>query len=518
MSWFKLLTSRPVSHCFPISLILAVALSASGEAAGQTVGVIWDPPAELSLALADLDAISEVGFSAVRLPDHSPTGVLKAADSLGLAIYVDLPVRFLTSIELVQSKDSLLMAMERAASTGYVTAVGLAFAPQSTEDATCRVLRDLAAATPLVTYIVSWDRPPDLCQGSVDLVLYDSPEHDALASDVFGRPVTSDLYDQAAFLAQRLAENQSSTPLFLHRWRDQVSVAGFQSDPGGERYGITADRNEARPAATVIHRILEEGRFVFERPPHSAAPRPSSQTVVVGWLLVLVLLGLYVRSPRFRPMFVRYFTGHSFYRTAVMESRNTMTGSSITLMICFGIAGGIIAMEAGRVLPSASGYHAVWNWSPVPVRMWLDAVFSGSRWWILALSSSMAIAGFLWVILIHVTIGRQSNLGIGQILVLTVWPQWPVFASVPAFMVLAGLPIEAASPLLAPLLGTSVLASCWGSVRATIDLGRAGRLGPIRTLVLWLLSPPAVGAGLAILFLTRKPGAVSYLWAAAFWG
>ena len=74
----------------------------------QFRGVVWDSDAPPTVH--DLVEISQAGIRAVRLPLLSDTTVLAYADSLGLHLFQDLPIRYLPAASL---HDSLEFSTEQ---------------------------------------------------------------------------------------------------------------------------------------------------------------------------------------------------------------------------------------------------------------------------------------------------------------------------------------------------------------------------------------------------------------------
>jgi hypothetical protein len=476
------------------------------------VGVIWDPPEDPSQAILDLRAMARTGISVVRVPAPMPTPLLAASDSLGIRVFQDLSARFLTGAELAASAASLQSELALVERSGLTAAVGLAVVPQSGDAATCGVLERLSAATSLLSYIVSWNPSPDPCSDSVDFVLYDSPGHGAENSTVLGKSADHDPFDQARFLASRLADARTSQPVLIFRWRDQRSVEAYEASPGEGKFGLETGTGQARPARVQLRRMIGEGQFEFDMPPPLPARPASNRTIIMGWLVLVVLLGLYVRSPRLKPMVIRYFVGHGFYRTAVLETQGTMTGTSLTILACFGVICGLLFMQALRVIPELGVYHVLWNWSPRGVRSTADSVLAAPTWPVIVLSTGIVAAGLARVLLVRLVLGRRPRLVAGQILILTIWPLWAAFAVLPIIMIASGLPLAGAGPILRPLLPIVAGLLLWGAVRANLDLTHAARAGPLATVMLWVLSPALLVAAAAVFFLSLKPGVGGYLW------
>ncbi|MDX1740707.1 MAG: hypothetical protein R3178_05405, partial [Rhodothermales bacterium] len=85
-----------------IPLITALALFSPGpvdSASGQAmrVGTTWSPPEDPDLAEKDLREMKAAGFSIVRLGRLATADLMVLADTLGIDVYQDLPVRAVTS-------------------------------------------------------------------------------------------------------------------------------------------------------------------------------------------------------------------------------------------------------------------------------------------------------------------------------------------------------------------------------------------------------------------------------------
>ena len=112
-------------------------------------GVTWHPPADQAQAVRELRRIKKAGAEAVRTPLIRREALLRAADSLRLRLFQDLPAAYLSAGELEESLPRLRWELERAllVARGHPSArhFGLLSQGDTSVPRTCAMLRELAA-------------------------------------------------------------------------------------------------------------------------------------------------------------------------------------------------------------------------------------------------------------------------------------------------------------------------------------------------------------------------------------
>ena len=147
-------------------------------------GVTWHPPADRAQAVRELRRIKKAGVEAVRTPLIRREALLRAADSLRLRLFQDLPAAYLSAGELEETLPRLRWELERAllVARGHPSArhFGLLSHGDTSEPGTCAVLRELAArvrATGPEETIAYYGTPfveADRCAGATSLTLLDA--------------------------------------------------------------------------------------------------------------------------------------------------------------------------------------------------------------------------------------------------------------------------------------------------------------------------------------------------------
>ncbi|MFT5143293.1 MAG: hypothetical protein ACI80V_001144 [Rhodothermales bacterium] len=493
-------------------LLLCLLLTAAPSASAQVVGTVWDPPADNASIVADLAVLVDLKMGAVRLPHDRPRWIIQAADTLGIAVYLEIAADFLTTAQLADSAGYLSSQIAAIGRGVRPAAVGLGYAPQTSDPETCRLLSGLSESSAVPTYIVSWARAPDPCSSSVDFVIYDGPLH--RGRGVLGEEASQDPHAQASLLVSRLEASlrgQPQGPVFIHRLRDQRAPDAFRSDPGNPAFGLLAASGSPRPAASAVREALGVGKFVVDRPPATHPKTGTSTPVVVGWAIILTMLIAWARSPRFWPTVARYFAGHGFYRNAVRDGRDSLILVAGLVMVSVGAASGMIVARFSEVFVATRIFHIWWAWMSPAGRSFADGLSaSGGR---LGVFVALVVIGLslMWLVVLHVAFGRRRGMKFVQLLVLVTMPRWLMLALVPFLMLSVGLQQETLTAVAPAFVALWLISAVWGPVRATIDISNVARV-PLPLALLGLLaSPPAAALYVLIVFLTSRPGALRYL-------
>lgn len=534
--------------------------AAGGERpAGETVrGVVWTPPSQTQAALRTLDAMKRRGVTGVRLTRPVfDDAVLAGADTLGLHLYVDLPVAYASASRLqaaapalADTLDRLLAAADRHPS---LRAVGLAPLADTSVPATCDVVSRLAervrtrGGARLRTYSVTPFRPEaDRCPGAVDLVLLDVRDTgDPVARwqawrAATDRPVGVGALGtwmrppsersgsggglqvphspewQARALERGLARFTDTTrtvppAVFVYRWSDRPDD-GAREAPLARNYGLFDAAGEPRPVARVVTGFYTGRQRVFAFPSGQAPPAEWSWLIVLGWIVIGVVAAAFAQSPPVRRTAARYFTAHGFYRDAVREGRETLPEINAVLLIVVAAALGVVASAALRAvdplpvttlvleaLPSAIG-TTVGGWIQEPGLVGIGV----------GVGSLVLLGG--WTLALALASREWGGLRVDQVLMLVVWACWP---AVPA-MIIALVSAAQAPGTAAGVAGLLVLAggvaSMWVTVRVLRDYTAVSKVpGGIAT-ALAALSPPAVVLAAATLFTLRFDVSLPFLW------
>ena len=520
----------------------------SSSLASPQLGLVWTPPSPPDSALAALDRIAATGATAVRLThlpaDTTATTIATRADSLGLRLYIDLPMADGSAPRPDEARpqadaslDQLRSLANRHAS---ITHVGLARGASTTGSRRCDRLRRWTerihdASASLHTYYVTPFVPSaDRCADAVDQPLLDLRGHprptdrwrawrtrtDSVGIGALGtwtRPaaasglwVPHSAERQARYLETTLSRllnpTRAAPPVvFVARWQDDDT-----SLLPSRRYGLHDAAGTPRPAATVVRGLYSGTQRTFAFPDGSA-PTGTSGLVLVGWGLMAVLGLLYARSLFVRETAVRYFTTPGFYRDALRDGREVSFGANSLLL---GLVGGSLGVAAARMARLATAQPETERVLAALPRVVGMALAPGVEHPTLA---GVAVGGGALVLLLLWTGAgvAMARLGtrftVAQGLMLVTWPCWPVLLAPP--VALAAGPNAPLSPSLSTLVllggGTLVLLSV--TLRVLFDYWRVTDAPAWTLLPLAALSPLAL-VGASLLVAAQYGVSFSLLW------
>jgi len=447
---------------------------------------VWTPPQTEEAALWQLSQIDRMGATAVRLTRLPPADTLFArADSLGLSLFIDLPVSFVPAGALRDSLHAARPQMERLRRLSEqhpsIAAVGLAHGTNTTRPTACPVLAEWAdrletwPRPPATYYVTPFPPAADRCGDAVDRVLVDVRGHEApldaterwletrvpIGVGALGTWVRSTAERglrvphsperQARHLETALGTlldtTRASPPIFVHRWQDRPA-----SPLPMRRYGLRTRTDSLRPAARVVTGFYRGAQRVFAFPDGTPPNRTPLGPLLVCWAIVALLGVLYARNPFVRQTVGRYFAAPGFYRDAVRKGREVHTPEILLLLGVVGTAVALIATLAARIAAVQPVTGALLDAVPAAVAA---PVASGL--------AQPALAGGLvgvlsvgllggWGLLLVGTARLDGPFSVGQGLMLVTWPCWPI---VPGLLIAL---VAATDPPVSPgLLGLGLV-------------------------------------------------------------
>jgi len=557
------MTAMP-APCVRLCPLLLVLLSWSGPVCGTALqtertpkvldttataplhGIVWTPPSNPDSALDGLHRIHTTGADAVRLTRPPVDAVLAQADSLGLRLFVDLPVSFVSASALPDSLTAASTALDRLVeqSREYTSlhAIGLARIVDTTVPSSCQALANRAERIrrnnpELTTYYVTPFSPrADRCAHAVDEVLIDvrgavrpidrsRAWHDAVSTASLGalgtwmHPEASSGLDvphsaerQARYLEQSLSqlletERPSPDAVFVFRWHDRTTP----SVPS-RRYGLYAADGSPRPSFRVVHGFYTGTQRVFAFPSGSASASGPYGLVLVGWGLVALLGVLYARRSFVRQTFTRYFASHGFYRDSVRQGRDLEPVTNAVLLVTVAAAAATIGICAGRALGTFPA--TAWFLSTLPPALAtpLEAGIENPINIGIAVGGTVISLVLLWSGLLVGMARTTSNLSVAQGLTLITWPCWPVLPVVPIVLTSVQEPFISPVLLVFFVAGSCVLLLFHHSARVLLDYQAVTGVSWPVVVPLAGLSPAAlVGAGFGLV-LTHYDVPLVFLW------
>ena len=487
-------------------------------------GVVWTPPTSDRAARHALRRMHAMGATAVRLTRPlDGERVLATADTLGLALYVDLPVAYLSARALADTAAFARRALDRVLAQSRrhssLRAVGLARGADTTTPSACAYLDTLArqvrAESDLRTYYVTPFPPSaDRCVPSVDAVLVDLVEatdpqgafqrwteaaaavgvgavgHGVRPQAASGLRVPHSPERQARRLEQglpRLLDDASGAPVFVYRWQDR------SAERTTRRYGLHSAGATPRPAARVVAGLFTGRQTTFALPRGTAPATGAPWLVLVGWGLLAGLGMLSTQYAQMRRTLPRYVLSHGFYRDDIRRGRDLMPEVNVVLLVGAVCALGIGALVAARALAADPSVRHVLAALPDELRQvaarWIETpVTYGVE---VGVGAGLLLCG--WGAALSAAARPWGGLSTSQVLMLLAWPHWPAWVGLVAALVLAAPGPGAyggwaAAGLAAGGFGLAV----WIVVRVLRDYAAVASVPAPVAALLALASPPAV--------------------------
>ncbi len=499
--------------------------------AGPIIGVDWVASGDFMDAAGDLVEIAEVGFSAVRMPPVFDREFYALAESLGLTLFIELPITQLGAGALTRelaTSDSLLTLLFEAG-RGYASAgpIGITRLSDTRSTSACDAIDRVAERINQEgreAYYTTQFGEGDRCYASVDFVLDDhlSPFGDLerldraveragaessirrgvaglgtaiTRPDAQGWAVLGSSHAQARFMEDALnrVRGSSLSHVFVHRWRDQPSGAADLPDPWGRDYGLYTSESDPRPALQVVRGILLglQDTFAFDRGNELEEARPWFS--VLGWLMLSLAALMYAGSPRFRGMIPRYFFAHGFFRNAVREAREVLPLTSTAILTVTGLSIGLIGsfvIIGLKDLPLAVHWHRLLGEG---TRDSITSIMNAPFVLTVLIGSATLISTSIWMGIWMVVTGRRARLLPSQALMLASWPRWQVLILLPLAMTLQATQGNPAWSIL--LLAMAWIATAfWATIRTSYDLFKITNVAPWVVGIVWLVHPLVVGA------------------------
>ncbi len=509
-------------------------------------GVVWSPPENSVQAVRDMYAMAEGGVQAVRALFTPNSHALSAADTLGLHIYLDLPVSRLSVFglqdTLAHAQESLADALGIARRYSSIRAIGLVRDSDTFDPAACAALEQLAArvrtaAPDISTYYVTRFFRGDACAHVVDFVLI----------DVLNRSNPADWLDKAAgssvgvaalgtgvapdgprgLLAPFSPERQAryfedalpellDRPLqavFAYRWRDRPAS---DLSPDSRQYGLHGEDGHARAAFDVISGIFSGRQTVFAFDQGEPPPKPVSWVILFGWLVILAIGTGYAMSPRFRYMLPRYFQSHVFFVEAVYTKREILPGTNLMALFALAAATGLTGYMALHHLKATDAFMVAMYYLPPLTHAATGQMLARPFLYFLLAGCLFALALVLWTVAWSLLLQLGPRiLRIRQVHMLVVWAHWSCLLAMAVAMVISTLPDPSGRAGFI-LIGVWLCLGLFSFVQVLVDMQLATR-APAYLLVLGGLLHPFVWVFFFLFgVLLRHPSEVAFVWRAAF--
>jgi hypothetical protein len=510
------------------------------------LGVVWQPSPVSDSAVSELNRIAETGATAVRVLRLPSDTVAAQADSLGLQLYVDLSMRYVSAAHLPDTLAAAAPRLERvqqlARRHASITHVGLAHGADTTVPAACEPLRrwtdrirdgDVSLRT---YYVTPFTAAADRCAEAVDQVLLDLRGESAPveqwrqwqsarsnvglgAVGTWVRPgagsglrVPHSPERQARYLEEvfsRVLDSTQTLPsaVFVSRWRDRA-----ESVLASRRYGLHDATGTPRPAVRVVRGVYTGAQRAFAFPSGMKPSGGPYGLVLVGWGLFALLGGLYAQNVFVRQTVIRYFTAPGFYRDALRDGHDLHPGANGLLLVIVGGALGTVGACAGRLAAFQPETVHVLSALPSELRPVLAASIEHPY------ASGVLVGGAVLVLILFwmgalVLVARQGAwFSFAQGLVLVVWPCWPALVVLP--IALAAGPDSPLTPSLfrVLLLGGGGLTLVYVTGRVLYDYWAVTDLPGWMLIPLSVLSPLVLTMAVLLVLALRYDVSFTYLW------
>lgn len=459
-----------MSCCRRLTFLLLLMHALLPVRAQPVRGVVWQPPAALERAAADLVWMHRAGVRAVRAPVIEDDRLLTLADSLGMQVFQELPLDQVPVSVLEDTLAAVTRLLDEVLSQalGHPSArhFGLVRSGDTAAPEACAMVAALAQRVRRHgpdgsrAYIVTPFVEAERCAAAVDFVLLDRfadpdpPEtvqrwqaaHPGRsvglaalgtwvdAGAALGLAVPLSAERQARYLETHLSALQAPVfeelvAVFVHRWRDAAEwplpLPAAATHPDRLRSGLQAADGTPRPALAVVQGFFTGGQTVFAFDAGYPPPPSPPWLVLLGWLIVAAVGSAYASSIRFQRMVPRYFLAHGFYQEAVQQAREIPP-------VAGGVVFGALCLSAGVVgtvwlddLSREPALALVAGWLPAPTRGLLLTLLRQPVVLAALLGSLYALSLAVWMsTLTMLARVRQRRLSATQMLTLVTWPRW----------------------------------------------------------------------------------------------
>ena len=504
--------------------------------------------------------MKQAGVQAVRTGVVRNEQLLTLADTLGLVFFQDIPIAFLTAEGLI---DSLPRAqrlvqplLERARRHPSARHVGLARLSDTSDPAACAYFETLVSdirqevGDTVSVYYTTMFTSADRCGRIVDLVLVDlrdlepvsqmrtrwrvaadSMEANAVGIAALGtwvlpaangglrRPHSEEsharyLETSLDWFFNALKQDQPAA-VFVYRWRDDLSGIASPGhnpeDPYLRSYGIMAN-GAGRAAYQVVEGFYTGKQMVFAFPGGEAPAYHVSWAILVGWGILFMLGLFYATSPRMRQMIQRYFLAKGFYRDAIREGRGMLLGLASVFLTGLSASVGMLGAVILETVRDEPALVMLFRWLPTRLADVLVELLNQPLMVILLIGSVYAFSLVLWSTILSAMSRRRYPLSPGQVMMLVVWPRWPIFLLMVAAMIMPTIPHEYSMRMCLVLVVGLVILTLNAMVRSLYDFTTTARVPPLLSIAAAFSNPLVLLLVIIAAAGTQFTPEIRYLW------
>lgn len=525
-----------------MTILLLCILQALPLPAAQTVGddglpyrgIVYELDPNPGTALDDLVRIRSTGANAVLTGLVRDARLLALADSIGLHLFQQVPLRELPAAHLVSAVRSVTRTLDEALDLSRTHAsarhFGLVWNSDTSEPAACDAIADLAATARSVgrpdieVFYTSRFVESDRCADLVDFVLLDTDAAEdptnrlarwrgahqvpvglaALGNWVMagidpGYKVPHSPENQARYLEEHLGRALSGRygtlrAVFVRRWRDiaaeRLEFAGDATKQGVQPFGLIAADGSTRPSYEVVRGLYTGGQGVFAFP--AGSPTAELRPVWyrwLGWGVIFSLALLFRVSLTMGTNARRYFFAHGFYLETVASGRQVESGTHLLVLVVLSAS---VAVLAGITVDALAPLHAfglIAGRLSAPTREAVVQLIDQP--WLLFVSAAGLYGLFMlgWGLLLTILSGFRRRLNVAQRLALVVWPRWPTLLIMVGALVADTLPAEYRLKAVVGLVMLWALSALWSTLRMVEDFARVARTSRLPAYLLGILVP-----------------------------
>ncbi len=482
-SWSVSGLRRISSCCMPRrALILLGTLLWCMPAGAQPTpfkGVVWTIPASIDQAVRDLVDMHAMGADAVLTSVVADSRLLDTADTLGLALFQDLPIMDLPARGLLDTLAATLLMLDdvirRTAYHPSARHFGLAWRSDTSDARSCEYFARLTQYAHrfagVKTYYRSYFARDDACGPNVDVVLLDIPaEHDSAwhmhlwGPDTpvgilsAGKPAMrgaiglldpSSAESQARFLEnhlrQLLAPDLDPYAVFIFRYRDP---------PGSYRggYGLRDASGRSRPSWEVVRGFYTGTQDVFAFRLGKAPVEGWSWSILAAWLAFAIVATAMSTSLRFRELVTKSLAWRGYYVEYLRSERGVSTGAAMVALVSQALLSGATVSILVVTLQHEPFVDYLVSAMPTAARDTYERTLEPG----FLIFVSVFVFHVTFVQLVAVALKLSGRISFGKALTIIVWPSW-ITAILPCVVLI----IPSLEPTVAARTAT-IMAFCMG--------------------------------------------------------
>jgi hypothetical protein len=432
------------------------------------------------------------GINAVRVDLVTDRNVHVLAEMFEVRLFQEIGLSFAPPEKAASMVEEIVARIDSAMQVGPSDSIqaflGFGYWNDTADERMCEVLEELVQAAKafrpdLQSYYVTPFIDADRCSGIVDFVLLDAVSSDrpdqllagwravqstpaglaSLGSTVRrgtreGYRVTNSEQAQARGLESALSNlSRLEIPppaIFIDRWQERRPERLGELHIDGDR-GLLSPTGTHRPVVSVVKGFFTGEQTVFAFEAGSPVSRDYSWINLLAFITATLFGFAYYSSVGLRALLRRYFLSHSFYLEKVADRRDTAVGLTFFLLAVLSVVASLVGLTIVTMVQPTNFWYVLVSKTPDWISWSLRA---GARYPFLLLTGLATVfmtVALVWALILSSLTRGSSKLGVGQTLLLTVMPRWPVATVGLLALVLLNSEVQA------PILAASILSGLW---------------------------------------------------------